>query len=67
MILYPADYTSVVSTRVSNSLLVAEVIGQIFVGLICDRVGRKTAMVGTTLLIVVGSILCTAASGSSGC
>ncbi|GFZ43229.1 Probable metabolite transport protein GIT1 [Saitozyma sp. JCM 24511] len=64
-ILYPAVYTSVVSTRVSNSLLVGEVLGQVVVGLICDLVGRKTAMVGTTLLIVVGGILSTAASGST--
>ncbi|KAL1411932.1 Plasma membrane permease, mediates uptake of glycerophosphoinositol and glycerophosphocholine [Vanrija albida] len=61
-ILYPAIYTSVVSTRVSNSLLVGEVLGQVVVGLICDRIGRKTAMVGTTLLIVLGGILSTAAT-----
>lgn len=61
-LLYPAVYNSTVSTRVSNSLLVGEVIGQVVVGLICDRIGRKTAMVGTTLLIVIGGILCTAAT-----
>ncbi|WVQ86047.1 hypothetical protein IAT38_008215 [Cryptococcus sp. DSM 104549] len=64
-ILYKSYYTSDVSTRVSNSLLVGEIIGQLFVGIICDRVGRKTAMVGTTLLIVLGGILATASSGST--
>ncbi len=64
-ILYASYYTSDVSTRVSNSLLVGEIIGQIVVGIICDRVGRKTAMVGTTLLIVIGGILATASSGNS--
>lgn len=64
--LYPVDYTSAVSTRVSNSLLVGEVIGQIFVGLICDRVGRKAGIVVTTLLIVIGAILATAAHGANG-
>lgn len=49
-------------TQVSNALLVGEILGQIGVGLICDLVGRKAAMVGTTLLIVVGGILCAAAS-----
>lgn len=42
------------------------VLGQIFVGLICDRVGRKVALVSTTLLIVIGAILGTAAHGAHG-
>lgn len=29
---YPKDYTSTVSTRVSNALLVGEIIGQIVIG-----------------------------------
>jgi MFS family permease len=32
------------------------IIGQIFVGLICDRIGRKVALVSTTLLIVLGCV-----------
>ncbi|KAI0788597.1 MFS Git1p-like glycerophosphoinositol permease [Abortiporus biennis] len=64
--LYPKEYTSDVSTRVSNSLLVGAIIGQIVVGLICDRVGRKVALVGTTLFIVIGAILGTAAQGAHG-
>ncbi|KAH7911938.1 major facilitator superfamily domain-containing protein [Hygrophoropsis aurantiaca] len=64
--LYPKDYTSAVSTRVSNSLLIGAVLGQIFVGLICDRLGRKVALVTTTLLIVIGATLGTAAHGAHG-
>ncbi|WVR05689.1 hypothetical protein IAU60_002713 [Kwoniella sp. DSM 27419] len=64
-ILYKSYYTSTVSTRVSNSLLIGEIVGQIGVGLICDRVGRKTAMVATTMLIVIGGILATASAGST--
>jgi len=64
--LYPKDYTSSVSTRVSNSLLVGAIIGQIFVGLVCDRIGRKAALVFTTLLIVLGATLGTAAHGAHG-
>ncbi|KAL7938360.1 sugar transporter domain-containing protein [Trichoderma chlorosporum] len=60
---YPAQYTSTVSTRVSNSLLVGAIIGQISIGLTCDYLGRKTAIVATTLLIVIGGILATAAHG----
>ncbi|TFK89640.1 MFS Git1p-like glycerophosphoinositol permease [Polyporus arcularius HHB13444] len=64
--LYPAEYTSDVSTRVSNSLLVGAVLGQVVVGLLCDRIGRKAALVTTTLLIVIGAILGTAAHGAHG-
>ncbi|CDO78229.1 hypothetical protein BN946_scf184726.g4 [Trametes cinnabarina] len=64
--LYPKDYTSDVSTRVSNSLLVGAVLGQITVGLLCDRIGRKAALVTTTLLIIIGAIIGTAAHGAHG-
>ena len=82
--LYPAEYTSVVATRLSNALLVGErndllclscqliadatyvgeIIGQITIGLLCDRVGRKAGLVFTTTLIVIGATLCTAARGA---
>ncbi|KAI0778525.1 general substrate transporter [Trametes elegans] len=64
--LYPRYYTSDVSTRVSNSLLVGAVLGQVFVGLLCDRIGRKAALVATTLLIVIGATIGTAAHGAHG-
>ncbi|ETW87341.1 putative inorganic phosphate transporter [Heterobasidion irregulare TC 32-1] len=64
--LYPKEYTSSVSTRVSNALLVGAVIGQVVVGLVCDRLGRKVALVSTTLLIVLGATLGTAAHGAHG-
>ncbi|TBU34588.1 MFS Git1p-like glycerophosphoinositol permease [Dichomitus squalens] len=64
--LYPKDYTPDVSTRVSNALLVGAVLGQVSVGLLCDRIGRKAALVATTLLIVIGATLGTAAHGAHG-
>ena len=82
--LYPKEYTSTVSTRVSNALLVGKythssvtgylgftsylgaIIGQLFVGLVCDRMGRKVALVFTTLVIVLGATLGTAAHGAHG-
>ncbi|KAI0698340.1 major facilitator superfamily domain-containing protein [Cytidiella melzeri] len=64
--LYPAEYTSSVSTRVSNALLVGDIFGMILVGFICDRFGRKIALVGTTVLIVIGATLGTAAHGAHG-
>ncbi|KAH0585784.1 hypothetical protein H2248_007077 [Termitomyces sp. 'cryptogamus'] len=63
--LYPVAYTSDVSTRVSNSLLIGAIIGQVFVGLVCDRIGRKAGLVFTTALIVLGTILATAAHGEA--
>jgi len=65
-LLYPADYTSPVSTRVSNALLVGEIIGQLFFGVMTDRIGRKTAIVTTTLFIALGSLIGTAANGANG-
>lgn len=35
-------------------------------GLVCDRMGRKVALVGTTLMIVLGATLGTAAHGAHG-
>ena len=42
------------------------IIGQVIVGLICDRIGRKAALVITTALIVLGATLATAAHGAGG-
>jgi MFS family permease len=55
-------YNSALSTRISNSLVVGAVLGQVSVGILCDRVGRKSAIVTSTLLLVIGAIFATAAS-----
>lgn len=60
---YPMEYVSSVSTQVSNALLVGEILGQVVVGLTCDYMGRKTAIIVTTLMIVFGGILATASHG----
>ena len=60
---YASVYTSAVSTQVSNALLVGEILGQIIVGLTCDYMGRKTAIIVTTLMIVLGGIMATASHG----
>lgn len=46
--------------------MAGEVIGQIIVGILCDRVGRKAGLVMTTMLIIIGAILCTVARGANG-
>lgn len=60
---YLKQYTAAVSTRVSNSLLVGEIFGQVTVGLTCDYLGRKVAIILTTAMIVIGGILATASHG----
>ncbi|KAF2098813.1 putative glycerophosphoinositol permease [Rhizodiscina lignyota] len=62
---YPTQYTTAYSTAVSNALLVGEIIGQITIGLTCDYLGRKVAIVLTTAMIVLGGILATAAKGTT--
>jgi MFS family permease len=62
---YPKEYTASIKTRVSNALLVGEIFGQVAVGLTCDYLGRKFAIILTTLMIVVGGILATASSGET--
>lgn len=55
-------YTSALSTRLSNALLVGAVLGQVSVGVVCDRVGRKSAIVLSTLLLTIGAIFATGAA-----
>lgn len=62
---FKKEYTAAVSTQVSNALLVGEIIGQIVIGLTCDYLGRKVAIVTTTLMIIIGGILATAAHGNT--
>ncbi|ORY77581.1 major facilitator superfamily domain-containing protein [Leucosporidium creatinivorum] len=65
-ILYKKEYNSQVSTRVSNSLTVGTILGQIIIGLLCDLKGRKWGIVLSTVCIVVGIILSTGAHGYHG-
>lgn len=60
---YPKQYNTTVKTRVSNALLVGEIFGQVTVGLTCDYLGRKFAIIMTTIMIIVGGILATASNG----
>ena len=52
------------TTLPKHTLRLGAIIGQLFVGLLCDRIGRKAALVFTTLLIVLGATLGTAAHGA---
>lgn len=63
--LYPAQMTIEMRTRLSNSLLIGDIIGMLVFGLLSDRIGRRWGIVGCTLLLVGGVLLATAAHGRS--
>ena len=48
------------------AIRIGEIIGQLFIGLVCDRIGRKVALIFTTLAIALGATLGTAAHGAHG-
>jgi MFS family permease len=62
---YKKEYTSDVSTRVSNALLVGEILGQITIGLTCDYLGRKFAIILTSSMIILGLALSAGSSGTT--
>lgn len=49
--IYGDVYDSYASTRVSNALLIGDIIGQIGFGILIDRVGRKFGIVACTSLV----------------
>ncbi|KAJ6453466.1 MFS Git1p-related glycerophosphoinositol permease [Mycena vitilis] len=61
-----AAYNAMWSTQLSNSLTVGTILGQLVIGYICDVKGRKWGIVLSTVLIVIGIVLCTAAHGAHG-
>lgn len=58
------DYSSNYKTMVSNSNLVANIIGQVAFGLFVDLVGRKQGFTITTSFIIIGSIIAACAKGT---
>ncbi|SCV73595.1 BQ2448_7521 [Microbotryum intermedium] len=64
--IYGARYTATISTRLSNALTVGTIFGQIIIGILCDRAGRKYGIVASTISIVVGVILAASAHGARG-
>lgn len=51
------------ASRISYSMFVGAVVGQLGFGVICDRIGRKIGLVCTTLLVIIGAAMCAASSG----
>lgn len=59
--LYGNLYTSADKTRISNSLIVGQILGIMLLGYITDRFSRKAGMVFTSALVVLGSLMATLA------
>ncbi|BGP00663.1 Plasma membrane permease, mediates uptake of glycerophosphoinositol and glycerophosphocholine [Rhodotorula toruloides] len=64
--IYGKAYTSSISTRLSNSLTVGTILGQVSIGIVCDLLGRKHGIVISTFCIVAGIIIVTASHGAHG-
>lgn len=58
---YGKGYTSADKTRISNSLIVGQIMGIMLLGFITDGFSRKAGMVFTSALVVVGSLMATVA------
>lgn len=63
--LYPDALTNAIYSRLSNAFLIGMIIGMLFFGVIVDQLGRKTGAVATTILLVLGIAMSTAANGTS--
>ncbi|KAI8335404.1 major facilitator superfamily domain-containing protein [Chlamydoabsidia padenii] len=59
----PVVFNETVSSRLSYSMFVGCVVGQLGFGLFVDRIGRKAGLVATTLLVILGAALSAASSG----
>ncbi|KAL1925980.1 hypothetical protein VTP01DRAFT_7176 [Rhizomucor pusillus] len=58
-------FNSTMSSRLSYSLFVGAIIGQIGFGLIIDRLGRKIGLILTTAFVILGAALSAASSGTT--
>ncbi|KAI5474595.1 MFS transporter [Pseudohyphozyma bogoriensis] len=54
---YGKNYTTLDATQVSTALAVGAILGQICIGIVCDRVGRKAGIIVSTFCIVLGTVL----------
>jgi MFS family permease len=50
---YPKALTSSIKTRLSNSILIGEVIGMLLFGFCIDKFGRRFGVIATTVFLVL--------------
>ncbi|KAH6659214.1 major facilitator superfamily transporter [Truncatella angustata] len=64
-VLYPDALTTSIYQRLSNAFLIGMIVGMLLFGTVVDQLGRKTGAIATTILLVLGIVLSTAANGTS--
>jgi MFS family permease len=64
-VLYPEALTNSMYSRLSNAFLIGMIVGMLLFGVVADQLGRKTGAVATTILLVLGIALSTAANGTT--
>ncbi|KAI9250048.1 major facilitator superfamily domain-containing protein [Sporodiniella umbellata] len=63
--IYGAQFDATMKSRLSYSMFVGAIVGQLGFGLIIDRLGRKIGLVSTTFLVILGAALSAASSGTT--
>ncbi|GJD08873.1 Probable metabolite transport protein GIT1 [Galdieria sulphuraria] len=65
---YPTYFSqnSSMISRIGNSAIVGAIIGQLFFGLIGDRVGRKAGLLVTSTILFLGPVLSSVSFGANG-
>eukprot|EP00871_Galdieria_phlegrea_P003635 jgi/Galph1/4272/GphlegSOOS_G2879.1 len=59
------DSNSTMTSRIGNSAIVGAIIGQLFFGLVGDRVGRKAGLLVTSCILFLGPILSSVSFGAN--
>lgn len=63
--LYPKTFDADMKTNVSNASLIGTIVGQVSIGFASDLLNRKTSIIISTVLLVLGTVLAAAAHGTS--
>ncbi|CAO3663354.1 unnamed protein product [Rhizopus stolonifer] len=63
--IYGSEFDATMKSRLSYSMFVGAIVGQLGFGLVIDRLGRKIGLISTTFLVILGAALSAASSGTS--
>lgn len=63
--MYPATFDATMKARISNSFFIGQIVGMLLFGSLIDRIGRKFGIIATTVALIGGIILTTAAHGTT--
>ncbi|KAI8358428.1 major facilitator superfamily domain-containing protein [Choanephora cucurbitarum] len=61
----PDVFNAEMKSRLSYSMFVGAIVGQVGFGLVIDRIGRKIGLISTTILVILGAALSCASSGTT--